>query len=235
MTRDKDRKRIIRTRMKTTGESYTTARRHLTAPASQRRLPAVASRAQTAVVDPAAVAGMSDDKIRAKTGRAWQEWVRSLDGDGAAALTHGEIACIVRDKYSVPAWWSQTVTVGYERLTGRRERGQRVSGAYEVGKSKTFNVPVATLFGAWADEATRRRWLTGIDVSVRTATAPKSMRLQWPDGAIVAVWFSGKGPAKSAVALAHTKVKTRAAMEHIKKEWATRLEALSRLLAADNG
>jgi hypothetical protein len=31
MTRDKDRKRIIRNRMKSTGESYTTARRHVVA------------------------------------------------------------------------------------------------------------------------------------------------------------------------------------------------------------
>jgi hypothetical protein len=126
------------------------------------------------------------------------------------------------------------VTVGYERLKGLRERGQRRGGSYEVSKSKTFNVPVAVLFDAWADDATRRRWLDNDEATIRTATRPKSMRLQWPDGTIVALWFLSKGGAKSSVALAHMKLPSKAALETSKSDWTARLDALSRLLSRPN-
>jgi hypothetical protein len=232
MTRDKDLKRIIRSRMKSTGESYTTARRHVVSRGAKRAARPAADRTQpAAAIDRAAVAGMSDERIKAQTGYAWQEWVRLLDAEGAAPMAHREVAQIVHSKYGVADWWSQTVTVGYERLKGRRERGQRMDGAFEVSKSKTFNVAVAVLFDAIADNAMRRRWLDGVNVPVRTATRPKSMRLQWPDGTIVALWFTSKGTAKSNVALAHTKLKSRAALEQAQAEWSERLDALARLLA----
>ncbi len=125
------------------------------------------------------------------------------------------------------------VTVGYERLKGRRERGQRMSGAFEASKSKTFNAPVRKLFDAWADDAKRQRWLRDVDATVRTATSPKSMRLQWPDGTIVAVWFTAKDDGKSNVALAHTKLASKAALERAKAEWGTRLDLLGKLLATN--
>src|SRR5206468_8066830 len=128
--------------------------------------------------DLGALAGMRDDAIAAKTGRTWQQWVRALDADGAGTMPHRDIAAMVHEKHHVGDWWAQTVTVGYERIKGLRERGQRRNGTYEVSKSRTFNVPVNALFDAWADEATRRRWLGGVEAVVRTATSPKSMRLQ---------------------------------------------------------
>jgi hypothetical protein len=231
MTRDKDRKRIIRIRMHATGESYTTARGHVLARAVQKSGPrATAAATKPPQVDHAAIAGMADEKIKQQTGHDWREWIRLLDAEKAASMTHGAIARLVHDKYGVPGWWSQTVTVGYERLIGRREKGQRSDGAYEVSKSRTFNVPVHALFEACADSATRRRWLDGVDAAIRTATAPKSMRLQWPDGTIVALWFTPKGAAKSTIALAHSKLASREALDNAKAEWTTRLDALTRLL-----
>ena len=224
MPRDKDRKRIIRERMKKTGESYTTARAHV--------LPKKTDRPTAPAVDLAALAGMKDAAIAAKTGRTWRQWVRALDADGAAAISHRDIAEIVHKKHHVGDWWAQTVTVGYERIKGLRERGQRRNGTYEVSKSRTFNVPVNALFDAWADDATRRRWLGGIEVVVRTAMEPKSMRLQWPDRTLVAVGFTAKGHGKSAVALGHTKLRDRAASGNVKEFWTDRLDALGSLLSA---
>lgn len=224
MPRDKDRKRIIRNRMKKTGESYTTARSHIISKTKPKQAP-------PRVVDPAALAGMRDDAIAAKTGRTWQEWVDVLDADDAAAMPHRDIAALVHNKHAVGDWWAQTVTVGYERIKGLRARGQRRDGAYEAGKSRTFNVPVDALFNAWADEATRRRWLGRVDLVVRTATKPKSMRLQWPDGTLVVVGFTAKGAAKSAVAVVHTKLRDSAASDRAKKYWADRLDALTSAFA----
>lgn len=224
MPRDKDRKRIIRERMKKTGESYTTARAHVLSKKKSDRPAAPAT-------DLAALAGMKDAAISAKTGRTWRQWVRVLDADGAAAMPHGAIARIVHQKYLVGDWWAQGVTVGYERIKGLRERGQRRNGTFEVSKSRTFNVAVNTLFDAWADDAARRRWLGGVKAIVRTARAPKSMRVQWPDGTLVVVGFTAKAPGRSAVALAHTKLRDRTASGKAKEYWTERLDALGSLLA----
>jgi hypothetical protein len=225
MPRDKDRKRIIRSRMKKTGESYTTARAHVISKASPRK-PAAQE------VDHARLAGMRDDTISAKTGRTWEEWARVLDADNAAAMPHRDIAALVHEKYRVGDWWAQTVTVGYERIKGLRDRGQRRGGAYETSKSKTFDVPVKTLFQAWADDRTRRRWLDGVETTVRTAKSPKSMRLQWPDGTIVVVGFTAKNDAKSMVALTHTKLSGKTAADKAKKDWTDRLAALGEVLGS---
>jgi hypothetical protein len=146
-------------------------------------------------------------------------------------MSHRDIAALVNEKYKVDGWWSQTVTVGYERIKGLRARGQRRDGYYEAGKSRTFNVPVTALFDAWADAKVRRRWLNGESVKVRTATAPKSMRLGWTDGSIIAVGFIAKGKSKSSVALAHTKLPDRETANRLKEYWSNRLDALGEVLS----
>jgi len=56
------------------------------------------------------------------------------------------------------------------------------------------------------------------------------MRLGWPDGTIVAVWFTAKGASKSAVALAHTKLADRETADRLKRDWAERLNELAELI-----
>jgi hypothetical protein len=221
MPTNKDLKRLIRARMRKTGEAYTAARSHIiTKP-----------KAAMKSIDYAALAGMSDEKVKAKTGCTWERWVHALDRKGADKMSHRDIAALVHEKYKIDGWWSQTVTVGYERIKGLRARGQRRDGTYEAGKSRTFNVPVTVLFDAWAKASLRRRWLNGQAVKVRTATAPKSMRLGLTDGSIIAVGFTAKGRSKSSVALAHTKLPDRETANRLKEYWSNRLDALGEVLS----
>ena len=239
MPRNKDLKRLVRTRMRKTGEAYTAALVHISntpkaKPGANDNGDSASPVREASAIKPtdyAAVAGMSDEKVKEKTGCTWERWVFALDRRGAAEMSHGEIARIVNEKYKVDGWWSQMITVGYERIKGIRARGQRRDGSYEASKSKTFDVPVAKLFDAWAKAPVRRRWLDGADVKVRTATAPKSMRLDWPDGGIIAVWFEPKGKSKSVVALAHTKLPDKETADRLKKYWSDRLNALGEVLS----
>ena len=217
MTENKDLKRIVRARMTKTGESYTAARAHI----AKTPRP----------IDYAKLAGMSSAVIQEKTGCTWEKWVKSLDYHGAERMSHRDIAKLVSEKYKVPSWWTQTVTVGYERIKGLRARGQRRDGTFEAGKSRTFNVPVQTLYDAWADARTRKRWLDGAEIKIRTATSPKSMRITWSDGNIIAVGFYPKGPDKSSVAVQHPKLPDRATADSLKKYWSERLDDLGRVLA----
>jgi hypothetical protein len=224
MPRNKDLKRLVRTRMAKTGEAYTTARTNIT------KQPKPSRAASSPKLDYATLAGMADDKIKAKTGRDWSEWVSVLDAEGAATMTHRDISALVGDKYKVPDWWTQAVTVGYERIKGLRARGQRRDGSYEINKSRTFNVPVDELYEAWADAKQRKRWLTGGTVKVRTATAAKSMRLDWSEGGLLLLGFMSKGKEKSAVAVAHTKLPDKAIADRWKQYWSEQLDSLSEFL-----
>ena len=227
---NKDLKRLVRARMRKTGEGYTTARAHLLKK-PRRKTVSKTVLAAAKRVDYAALAGTSDATIKAKTGCAWERWVSALDYHGAKEMSHRDIAALVSTKYRIDRWWAQAVTVGYERIKGLRARGQRRDGTYEASKSRTFDVPVKTLFEAWADASQRRRWLDGESVKIRTATAPKSLRLDWSDGSIIAIGFQAKGKSKSSVAVQHTKLPDRETADRLKQYWSDRLDTLGETLS----
>jgi hypothetical protein len=232
MPANKDFKRLVRARMGKTGEAYTTARSQLLK-RPKRRSSALAPELApqpAAAPDYAALAGMADATIAARTGCTWERWVDALDHVGAHEWVHRDIARYVHEKYKVPDWWTQAVTVGYERIKGLRAIGQRRGGGYEASKSKVFAVPVARLYRAFHDPRTRRRWLGANRLAVRTATAEKSMRIAWPDGTAVDLYFVAKGAGRSQLAIQHRKLADKASADRMKEWWAERLAALAGLL-----
>ncbi|MGH9373688.1 MAG: hypothetical protein ACRD15_19380 [Vicinamibacterales bacterium] len=235
MPRNKDLKRLVRARMSKTGESYTASRAKIMArsAADTRATSAVAAAPPAPPrADYAALAGTADATIKAKTGCTWDRWVFALDHYGADRMSHRDIAALVSSKYKIDGWWAQMVTVGYERIRGLRARGQRRDGSYEVGKSRTFNVPLTTLFQAWADARLRGRWLDGTVGKVRTLMPKKSMRLDGQDHTIVVVGFMSKGRSKSVVAVQHTKLRDRDTANRLKQYWSERLDALGDVLTS---
>lgn len=229
MPANKDFKRLVRDRMRKTGEAYTAARAQLLQKPSTA--PKKVTRAATPVIpkpDYAKLAGMSDAKIEAQTGCTWEKWVYALDRRGADKLPHRELAELINTKYKTGDWWTQTVAVGYERIRGLRARGQRRDGSYSGSKSRTFNVPIEQLFDAWTNAALRKKWMSE-PARVRTAQPNKSMRLGLADGAIIAANFTAKD-GKSAVAVQQEKLKSAAATEAFKRAWAKDLDALAAVL-----
>jgi hypothetical protein len=216
MPKNKDLKRLTRSRMKKTGESYTAARAELVKKSKQ----GLAERA-----------GMSDEAVAAKTGRSWQEWVRLLDARGARSMIHRDIAAYLHDEHAVPGWWAQMVTVGYERIRGLRDRGQRRNGAYEASKSKTLPLPLPELYRAFSLSRRREKWLPGVKWTVRKAIRDKSMRVTWEDGTSVEIYFTAKGPRKSQVVIQHRKLGTRRQAEKAKLYWSEGLDELARFVA----
>ena len=227
MPKAKDLKRLVRARMQKTGESYTAARAQLLskAPPSHGR-----QTESTSAPDYAKLAAMSNAVISKKTGKDWTQWVEALDWHNAARLSHRQIADIVSKEFGVPDWWTQAVTVGYERIKGIRAIGQRRDGSYEATKSRTFAVPVKKLFDAWAKAPVRKRWLAEPGITVRSATSPRAMRIVWSDATVVVLNFSTKGTSKSAVAVQHGKLPDKATATRMKQYWSDRLDALNEVL-----
>ena len=225
MTKQKDLKRIVRSRMQKTGEAYAAARSNIL-----RKSPPAATKTTPPPADYQALAGLSDATIEAKTGCNWAKWVEHLDYANAGKMTHAQIAAHVHEKFGVPGWWAQTVTVGYERIKGLREIGQRLSGTYEASKSRTFPVAAETLFAYFDDARRRKRWIPDVALKVRKSSPPKSMRIAWPDSTSVEMWFTPKGDAKCSVSVQHTKLDSKARAEELKQYWQERLDALAAIM-----
>jgi uncharacterized protein YndB with AHSA1/START domain len=216
MTRQKSFKRLVRARMEKTGQSYTAARSAL-----------LATNEPKAAEGPALT--MSDEAIRRRTGRGWEEWFDLLDEAGSADRSHAEIARWVVATHGVGGWSAQAVTVTYERARGLRAVGQHADG-FTVSASKTVAVPVDRLYEAFVDPLLRERWLDGA-LRERTASKPKSARFDWGEGDTrVVVGFTAKGDSKSAVALQHERLADAEEADRMKAFWRERVAALKEVL-----
>lgn len=222
MTRQKSFKRLVRTRMAKTGESYTAARAGLLAaseePGGTEQL----------------VLATSDEAIRRRTGRGWEEWFDMLDEWHADELPHKEIARRVAHDLGIEplVWEAQAVTVSYERARGLRAVGQRPDG-FAITATKTVAVPVGRLYEAFVDASQRENWLPGGGLHERTATRPKTVRFDWGDGETrVNVGFTGKGEAKSTATVEHARLADAPEAERMKVYWRERLTLLKSRLEA---
>jgi hypothetical protein len=211
----KDLKRLVRARMKKTGEAYTAARLQLLK--KNEPPPKYAE-----------LARMSDSVMTVKTGRSWAKWDHVLDRERAWEKRHREIALFV-SSLGTPDWWTQTVTVGYERIKGLRDKRQRRGGAYEASKNRTSNTPIEKLFDAFANDRTRRRWL-GTSFTVRSLAPLKRMRVTCDDNTGRSNRPFDEGPGESAVAVQHQKLRESAAVDGTKKAWAERFDRLGEIL-----
>ncbi len=169
---------------------------------------------------------MSDAAVQAKTGKNWKEWFAILDRAGAKKMRHPEIAQYLHDKHAVPPWWTQMVTVNYERARGMRDVHEKPDG-YSVSVSRTINTPLGKLYKSFADTKTRKTWLSEDGLVIRKATTNKTMRVTWHDGkSNLEVYFVPKSDKKSQVVVQHSKLPNAKASSTMKSYWTKALDRL---------
>ena len=96
MPTNKDLKRLVRSRMKKTGESYTAARAQVTKNKTSTKAKSASTAKSNSALksDFEKLAGTSDAIMEARTGCGWEKWVYVLDKWGAIDKTHTEIATL---------------------------------------------------------------------------------------------------------------------------------------------
>ncbi len=173
---------------------------------------------------------MSDEAVKAKTGKKWDQWFAILDKAGAKEMSHKDIVKFLDSKHDVGPWWQQMVTVTYEQARGLREKHEK-PGGYQISVSRTVNVPIANLYKAVANEKNRSNWLPEGGLVGRKATTNKSMRVTWKDGkSSLEVCFLPKGDAKSQVVVQHSKLQDAKAAAKMKIFWGQALDRLREVL-----
>jgi hypothetical protein len=219
MTTDKALKRAVRSRMQKTGERYAAARRHVVREGDSATLP-------PRIAEP----GMSETAIRKGTGRGWDDWFRILDDWDGTSHTHTEIARHVNGEHGIDGWWSQSVTVGYERARGMRAPNQRPEG-FEVSVSKTIDMAPMEAWRAFVEPKRRKPWLDlGLRMRTGTRTMGRSARFDVPsEGTRVHVLFDPKGNDRSVVTVTHVKLADAADVAAHRADWRQRLGRLAAL------
>ena len=179
MTRARALKQVIRARAAKTGERYTTARRHVLnqlatiAPraAAARRT----ARARPAIAPEAALkrgprrrsrrqgaASLTRSRARRPVTASTTGLRCSIDSVASRRAT-ARSARHLYDDHGVPGWYSQGITVAYERARGARALNQRMSGDYEVSVTRTVNGDTAPSRARSPTRDSRAKWLPAAD------------------------------------------------------------------------
>ena len=248
MTRARALKHVIRARAAKTGERYTTARRHVLAQmklvekpqGNPKGLPPPVI-AQTKVAN--TKGAISDAAVVRKTGKDLAFWYDVLDRFGAVEKGHTAAARHLYEEHGVPGWYTQGITVSYERARGVRAVNQRCDGDFEVSASKVITTDARTLVKAFTDARRRARWTKQVDAGLAKALTggladkkskgfvirPDGMarfRYQW-DGTTVQLYAYPKAGGKLNVTVQHTRLPDGDAVEPYRKRWKAALAALA--------
>ena len=174
---------------------------------------------------------ISDAVVKAKTGKTWKQWFASLDKWGARDKPHNEIAAHLRLKHQQTAWWSQMLTVEYERKTRGRKVGERpVEGGFTLDVQRTVTASAKKAFDTFLQAEHATKWFTKkakADVRVGgsysnsdgdmgeflAVDAPKRARFTWDNkrhcpGTIVELTVRPAGRGNGAVGIAHSRLKS---------------------------
>lgn len=196
---------------------------------------------------------VSDEAVRAATGRDWDEWVAFLDAAGAEGRSHREIVALVGDPGGVESmWWRQNVANGYEKLKGLRTLGMTTQSDFQAGVRRTLPIPASRAWSLVTSPEGVRAWLgagaalrfeegetyqldDGATGEVRVVKPEQSVRLTWrPEGwdkpSTIQVRVEDKGE-KSVIAFHEEKLPDAAAREARTAHFKAALDALAALTA----
>ena len=173
---------------------------------------------------------ISNESVIKSTGKSWNEWFSILNKSGAKKMEHKEIAIVLSEKYHVPDWWSQMVTVQYEQEVKGRKKHETTSG-YQISKSKTFPYSVTKIFNAVQSPALRKVWLKDPEFKITTSTKNKSIRGKWIDGKTnIEFQFYSKDKSKTHLVVQLNKLQSVSDATKMKTYWEKSFEKLNTFL-----
>lgn len=214
MTKQETFKRRVRDRMAHTGERYGAARRALIEQVPTGRRRAWASEPEH-----------GDDAIRAATGRGWDDWCELIEAWPGHVDGHTAIAAHVHETSEITHWWSQAVTVGYERIAGIRVPYQRSDGTFAANRSRTITVDVQELRALLLDPEARVDLFPGYDTTLRSKPATKALRIGIGPG--VAIFdLQALSGGRGKVAVSHEQLRSVEEVEQWRHWWAEWLDAI---------
>jgi hypothetical protein len=173
---------------------------------------------------------ISDEKVKAATGRNWMGWFVILNLMEATSIPHKEVARRLKEKHGAPSWWAQMIAVEYERARGGRKKNERAGGTYAVNVTKVMPVSLSKLFAAATNAKTRKDWFPPGAFEETSKTKDKYWRGKWKSGCKLEFGFTAKGDGKAQIALEIGKLPSPVEVEQERAAWKKAMEKLQSLL-----
>ena len=167
----------------------------------------------------------SEEAVRKATNKGWDEWFALMDKEGCREMNHTEMARLLRDKLGVSAWWSQTVTVAYERERGMRKVHERVDG-FSVGRTRTVDAPRGRVWAALHDPSFMAKWLPDITITLVSEKPPQRMQASLPDGTTLEFAMDEKPGDRCMISAAQSKIADEKTAAVLKEAWTERMNRL---------
>lgn len=217
MTKQEALKRRIRERMTKTGERYGAARRVVLAAGESAPPPTI----RVWAAEPE----FTDEVIRTNTGQSWDEWCGLIEAFPGHVEGHAPIAAHLIAEHGLNGWWAHGVTVGFERITGRRLKNQMADGTFTAAKTKTVTVDVEALRALLVDDAGRADLFPGFGSVLRSKPTSKALKVGFETGAAL---FSIEALAdgRTRINVAHEGLASAVDVELWKAYWADWLAAI---------
>lgn len=205
---------------------------------------------------PRAAPSISEAAVLRATGHGWDHWSAILDRFGPAQ-GHTAMARHLREAHGLSPWWSQEVTIQFERARGLRKPLERPDGRFEVTVSRTLPIAQRAAWDAWTDACTIGTWRTAkVTQDVRVGgtyrnadgdrgtflavDAPRRLRFTWDNpahapGSVVEVRFDARDARTTVVRVTHGRMRTQKDADATKVVWGWALTSLACWIATGKG
>lgn len=200
--------------MEKTGERYSAARAALVEKVNT-------SGGRTWVSEPE----MSNDAIIKGTGKGWDEWCDLIEAWPGHTNGHAAIASYLVSEQGVDAWWSQGVTVGYERIVGLRLPYQRPDGTFVANKSRTIAIDARELRAMLIDDDSRRELFGGLETDLRSKPTAKALRFGVGPG-VAQITMTTTSDGRTKITVDHRQLPDFADVAEWKFYWSDWLDAM---------
>jgi uncharacterized protein YndB with AHSA1/START domain len=182
----------------------------------------------------------------------WKEWRKILSNVVSDDWSHKNIVSLLRKEYGISHWWAQTITIDYEKATGKRVTGQTYSAGFQIGvqttvplsKKKTWELLVSPegirtwlgdVKGFDFSEGTKYQTENGTVGEIRVLRPFHHVRLSWKpenwaESSTLQIAVVSKTEGKTALRIHHEKLTNEKVRNQMRAHWQNVLNKLKEKL-----
>jgi len=164
---------------------------------------------------------VTDEACKATTGKTFGQWIATIDARGIGKGRREVIQWLYDETgRGKDVWWATTIWVEYERSKGVVVKKDGLAEGYNICVTKSVSAPVAAAFSAFSSVVES----CGNAAVLLRVREDKDLRFSWqtsgvPDKTLVDVTFLDSGKGKTAIAIMHTRIQTRAESDGLRNAW----------------
>ena len=152
-----------------------------------------------------------------RTGKAWRDWLASLETIGVHDLAHNTITRRVREECGFSGWWTQSMAVAYGQHVDRHVPGQQCDSGFQVSVIKTFPGSMYNILASWQAAMEGYKALAGTTITRAPVMGLTDKWRYWrcslADSSRASVGIGNNDNGKAALGVGHERLVSSKAVE----------------------